>query len=358
LDGSLELGGVALRYADTLNTGAATVTPRFAADWNNASLEAIGTYSQFTTGGWTAQGILSASRFVPVTSGMLGELSGFVGGSTHNDGTRTGEFIANGRLHLPRGRSEMFVGIGAGRTWDEIAWRNVLLGEAGVSLASGPTNALLTITPTMVNDSIKYADTQVSLFHNAERVDWGVLVGFRFGDQLTTLSANVRSWASASANFWMTQRIALVAGIGNYPIDPTEGFPGGRFASLSVRISRHERPGGAKAQTGDEPVAPAAPVTGSPAVTEFVARRAAGEMVTLQVSVEGAQVVELNADFTKWEPLRLAPSAPGLWSVTLPLKAGNYQLNVRVNGGQWIVPPGLLSMSDEFGGAVGLLVVE
>jgi len=46
------------------------------------------------------------------------------------------------------------------------------------------------------------------------------------------------------------------------------------------------------------------------------------------------------------------------WSVTLPLKRGNYQMNVRVNGGQWLVPPGLLSMVDEFGGTVGLLVIE
>jgi hypothetical protein len=44
--------------------------------------------------------------------------------------------------------------------------------------------------------------------------------------------------------------------------------------------------------------------------------------------------------------------------VTLPLRPGKYQMNVRIDGGKWIVPKGLLSMSDEFGGAVGLLVVE
>jgi len=31
---------------------------------------------------------------------------------------------------------------------------------------------------------------------------------------------------------------------------------------------------------------------------------------------------------------------------------------LRIDGGAWIVPPGLLSMVDEFGGPVGLLVVE
>jgi len=33
-------------------------------------------------------------------------------------------------------------------------------------------------------------------------------------------------------------------------------------------------------------------------------------------------------------------------------------MNVRLDGGKWLVPPGLLSMLDEFGGTVGLLVVD
>jgi hypothetical protein len=32
-------------------------------------------------------------------------------------------------------------------------------------------------------------------------------------------------------------------------------------------------------------------------------------------------------------------------------------MNVRVDGGTWVIPPGLLPLKDEFGGSVGLLVV-
>jgi hypothetical protein len=46
------------------------------------------------------------------------------------------------------------------------------------------------------------------------------------------------------------------------------------------------------------------------------------------------------------------------WSVTLPINTGKYEMNIRINGGPWTVPPGLLSMLDEFGGSVGLLVVK
>jgi hypothetical protein len=33
-------------------------------------------------------------------------------------------------------------------------------------------------------------------------------------------------------------------------------------------------------------------------------------------------------------------------------------MNIRLDGGPWTVPPGLLAMLDEFGGSVGLLVVQ
>jgi len=35
-----------------------------------------------------------------------------------------------------------------------------------------------------------------------------------------------------------------------------------------------------------------------------------------------------------------------------------YRVNLRVDGGPWIVPPGLPSVVDEFGGAVGILTIE
>jgi len=72
-----------------------------------------------------------------------------------------------------------------------------------------------------------------------------------------------------------------------------------------------------------------------------------------------ASVVEVSGDFTNWVPLGLERAKDeGWWSKTLLLRPGKYQMNLRLNGGQWIVPPGLLSMVDEFGGSVGLLVIE
>ena len=46
------------------------------------------------------------------------------------------------------------------------------------------------------------------------------------------------------------------------------------------------------------------------------------------------------------------------WSATLPIAAGTYQMNVRIDGGAWLAPPGLMTSTDEFAGVVGILIVE
>jgi len=57
--------------------------------------------------------------------------------------------------------------------------------------------------------------------------------------------------------------------------------------------------------------------------------------------------------------VKLTPSASGaVWRLSMPIARGTHQINLRVNGGRWLVPPGLTPITDEFGGAVGLLVVE
>jgi len=359
VESTLDVGAAALRYADTLSTLAATVTPYLLADWGSAIVEASGTYSQFSSGGGSRQGTFSASRFFPTARGLFAELGAFAGGSAHSDGTRTGEVIANGRIHIPRDNMEMFLGLGGGRTWDAVAWRSVLLGEAGASIDMGPTNALFTISPTIVNDSIKYADAQASLSRKGKSVDLGLVLGFRSGDQLTTLSANVKAWGSASAVVWMTPRIGLALAGGNYPVDPTQGFPGGRFVSVSLRLAqgRHANP------DANEPidsglVAPGPEVKAALAVAGFTTRCGPGDMVTVRVNAPGARLVEINGDFTNWTPIQLVPTGDGWWTSTLALKRGKYQMNLRIDGRDWTVPPGLLSMIDEFGGTVGLLVIE
>ena len=40
------------------------------------------------------------------------------------------------------------------------------------------------------------------------------------------------------------------------------------------------------------------------------------------------------------------------------MKQGVHQINMRIDGGQWIAPPGMPTRKDEFNGDVGLVVVK
>jgi hypothetical protein len=348
---------VALRYADTLSAKAVTVTPRFLADWPNALVDASGTISQFTSGGWSTQGALSGSLFTAKARDLLGELGGFAGGSAHQDGTRTGEIIGDGRLHFVRQSGEFFVGGGGGVTSNGSTWGSVLEGEAGVSVNLAPVGASLTISPVLVRDSIKYTDGQLSLSWTNERLDLGALIGTRVGNQLTNLNANTKSWASFSAAAWMTPHLALAAGGGTYPIDPTQGFPGGRFVSLSIRFATGRHPNALPSGAEQNPLE-SRPADIPLGISSFSAVRSGAGLITLRVNAPRAQLVEITGDFTNWAPVRLQSSGDGSWSTALPLGSGKYQMNLRIDGGAWIVPPCLLSMLDEFGGSVGLLVIE
>jgi hypothetical protein len=355
-EASVDAGAVALRYADTLNASAATLTPRAVADWGRGAAEVSGTYSQFVSGGWSAQGALSGSLFTPTSRGFIAELAGFGGGSAHQDGTRTGEVLANGRLHFMRRMGEFFAGAGGGRTWfGGGGSAGVLLGELGASTTLRDVATSVVLSPVAV-DSLRYMDSQLTLSLTRAKLELGGVLGIRVGDQLTALGGTARSWGSLNAVRWVGSRFAVVAAGGTYPIDPTQGFPGGRFVSLSIRMSTH-RAGTASIGTPPPEIEVRAD-DGLPVVTAFAAEQSGIDSVTLRVKAPRAQLVEVNGDFTGWTPVRMDPAGDGSWAVTLPMAPGKYQMNLRLNGGEWVVPPGLLSMLDEFGGRVGLLIVE
>jgi hypothetical protein len=354
-EATADVGGIALRYADTLNAGAATVSGHALVDWGRAITDAVGTFSQFTAGGSSGQGSLSGSFFSQPIRGVLTEVGGFAGGSAHDDGTRTGEILANARLHFIRSRGEIFAGGSAGRASFGVGAQRILVGEIGGSTQIQTFDATFTFSPIAL-DSVKYADTQISVSWTRRTIDFAALAGVRVGDQVTDLGATARTWGSLTAVAWLKPRVAAVLAGGTYPIDPTQGFPGGRFVSASIRLAR-----GARRAPPPVPAA-VAPESGgrleASAVQRFTWGKAGANAVTLRAQVPLAQSVEISGDFTNWTPVRLSSTGVGSWAVTLPLKPGNYQMNIRVNGGPWRVPPGMLSMVDEFGGSVGLLTIE
>ena len=78
----------------------------------------------------------------------------------------------------------------------------------------------------------------------------------------------------------------------------------------------------------------------------------------ISVALESARTVEVMGDFTAWSPVAMTRSATGIWQVRIPVEEGSHRMEIRADSGAWIPAPGLPVVADEFGGSVGILVVQ
>ncbi|HEV2641547.1 MAG TPA: glycogen-binding domain-containing protein, partial [Candidatus Elarobacter sp.] len=322
---SLDVQGTRLQYADTINTTAAGLSPSVRVDWDRAVLGAWGTYAQLGTA-WSADGAVRGSAFTPNRGPFSGELSTTLGGSTHRDGTHTGSAMALARLHVTGARSGAWLGGGAGGTWDGRTWRSLREGDMGVWLSNGPAALTVSVQPALVDDSIRYTDFSANGSLRRGIYELEGVAGARAGSRLPAVASDARAWASVSAAVWVLPRVALIASGGTYPVDYTQGFPGGKFVSAGVRIALSRRsneavialPIGVEAASDD--------VTGFELVPAGRGTRA------LRVRAPGARLVEISGDFTHWQPRRLTPAANGWYTIVVPIAPGTYQMSVRVDG--------------------------
>jgi 1,4-alpha-glucan branching enzyme len=93
-------------------------------------------------------------------------------------------------------------------------------------------------------------------------------------------------------------------------------------------------------------------------VTALEVRTLVGTQRVLRIYAPAARTVEITGDFTHWQAVQLTRGSDGWWSVTRAMAPGTYQMNLRIDGGRWLAPPGLLTTSDEFGGTIGILTIE
>lgn len=347
---TLDAQGTRLRYADTVDATAAGITPSVRLNWKNAELGSSGTFAQLGHA-WSANGSLDASVSTPSAGPLSAELAGTLGGSTHQDGTRTGSAIGLGRMHLDGASVGTWIGAGAGATSDGFAWRRVREGEAGVWLGNGPATLTLIVQPTVVDDSIRYTDLTADGNWHGGILELGAIAGTRAGARLPLVASSATAWGSVNAAAWVLPRVALLASAGTYPVDYTQSFPGGRFVSVGVRLSLTPRLRPAASPLAIEPGVAAS------GVAELQLTRAGDRKWTLRLRAPEVRKLEVNGDFTGWQPRTLDREADGWYALAAPLASGTYQLNVRVNGGEWTPPPSLPTVRDEFGGTAGVLVV-
>ena len=353
---SVVFGGVRVRYADALDVNAFMISPAVTLQSDNSVVGVTGTISQPSLGPWSAQGQLAVSVNRALASRFALEVGGLAGGSTTGDGTRTGNAQALVRGHVGASRAGLWLGGGAGTAWNGAGWQPTRLTEAGVWAQSERVGIVATITPTVANDSVRYADSQLSLRLRGARVEVDGVLGHRSGGARGTGYVDPSDWASVNMSIRVSARTAIVASGGAYPLDLLQGFPAGRFVSLGLRLTGPgSGPSPEFARTTEELGADRLLRSRVGAV---VVRRVAGGRYELRLRASGAERMEIMGDLTGWEPVAMQAAPDGWWSLVLDGAPGTHEIALRRDRGVWVVPPGLVERTDEFGSAFGIITLR
>ncbi len=354
IDATLDVGAAGIRYSDSVDAGAAVLSPSIRFSARALTLGATASYARLNSGTWASQGSLGGSAYSPTVGPVRGEFDVDAAGSDRQDGTKTGQLQGFARVDLTRSAWGAWFGGGAGRAWDGSAGHSLVLADAGVWLGSGTLTATLGVTPTAIDDSISYTDFEATARWERTRLELRASLGARAGHALVAASRG-RTWGSAGAVYWVGPRVGISADAGLYPPDIAQGFPNGRYVSLGVRLSVHPMWRSHIPAISRTPFTDQSPAGSPPAATiEAFRVQSAGTQRTIHVHAPYARLIEVASDVTDWTPVALSRQKEGWWTGTLTVAPGIHQISVRVDGKEWIVPPGLVSVTDEFGVTAGV----
>jgi hypothetical protein len=242
------------------------------------------------------------------------------------------------RLRLGAPSLGFAVGGGIGALSDHVDQRGLYRAQASVwktfAVDQLFADASFIGTTASLVESTRYVDLSTSWRRVHQWLEIGATAGVRAG----FTNAATGGWGSADAAAWLAPNLAVVAAIGRALDDVPRGVPRTQYASITLRIAAR---GHASVTASDPPVdAPRTVVTRAGVI----------------VRVDSASTVELMADFTEWAGVALERSGKE-WRLDRVVPPGLHRLAIRVNGGEWIAPPGLPRAADDLGGVVGLITV-
>jgi hypothetical protein len=351
--GSVDAGVTRVGYSGVPGVTAYSISPALQLFRPNASLLASGVFSEFSGGGWSVQGSASGSIFVPSGSRFQAELGAAVAGSAPDSGSGTAELLGLARLHLAGARHGLWAGGSLGRTWDGVSWRTAAALEAAGWARLGNATVVASTSPSWIGDSLRFLDNEATVRWVRGPVELGAYGGFR--TWFEPGNATATAWGGATAAYWLSNNLAIVAAGGSYPADFGQGLPAGSYVALTIRVATRRPPTPSKVESREyrllQPLA-------RPVVPDFQVTTVSGTNRLVRIRAPKAGSVEIMGDFNDWRPLPLSKDPGGDWTVVVPMSKGTHRMNLRVDGGDWGVPPGVTALNDDFGGVVGVLVVE
>ena len=356
----------AVRYEDGRYTSALTLEQSLFLTRERSSTFANGVASLFDDGHWSMQGEVSGTRYskaisipeidvpftrdyyIPFFRAIRGEMTLTLNGSAQEGLMPTMHVLPEARVHFLDPQRGVWGGGGFARTFDGEEWRTTLFGDMGGWVRRGTLVITGSIRPQQLQNGDLMSDLSATLEKTARSVTFASTIGLRTGE---ANRVDV-GWISVGATFSINRRLLATASVGNYPSDLLQRLPGARFVSLAIRLpSKSSFP-----RRDDSPSTIRQPVVSQEGVILRISGADSGHVV--RVRAPASERVEIMADFTQWEPVQLVRTPNGFWEVTLPVKSGPHRINVRLDGGDWVVPTNVARVTDDFGGVVGLLIVR
>jgi hypothetical protein len=283
---------------------------------------------------WTGQGVVVASVNGADVTGPNWELSGALSDFSQSNAASTTSAEAMARLRLGATSLGGAVGVGGGELSDAGGRRSLYRVQATAwrTFSADQVVADMSVVGTGPNDiSLEgpgYADFSAGWRRVAGNLELGATAGFRSRLQATQSGG----WGSVDATAWVAPNLAVVVAAGRALEDVPRGVPRTQYASITLRVA-------ARAQR-------------QPAFAPKTVVTRAG----LRMTVDSASRVELMADFTDWAVVLLAQDG-SQWKLDRAVSPGLHRIAIRIDGGDWIAPPGLPRAVDDLGGVVGLITV-
>ena len=280
------------------------------------------------TGGTGAYRGQLSSRYV--NSGVRVERAGIVSAGTLSYSVWGGADIgAVGAARVTYGMQH--AGIGVGARWHALA--------TTLSADRADAKDLVSANPFTYTDV-----TGRAVWYPTD----GIQAEFTGGRRTGVNGVGRRRWAELSGVAPLTRWSVLVASAGSVPSDPARGTVGARYTTLAVRLTF------GAAVNRPPPRLPGIDGGTGTAVSDV---HPDGTR-TLVLTLPDAHTVEIMGDFTDWRPVAMTRAPDGQWYTRAVLSSGAHRVNIRADGGEWRVPPGLPTTPDDFGGVVGVLVIH
>jgi len=346
---AVDLGVSNVHYDGFLPSTAAAVSPSFRWASPRTLVVANGSYLRFASGNRSLQANMSGSLFSAPLGRWTGELSALAGASQYRDFTGFSHALLTGRLHLDGVANGAWIGGTGGTTSFVNAQRPVAALLAGLWRRQFTAIWMVNASYSRVGDSA-YTDVE-----GATRAARG---HFTFdgslGARVWSRGGGHGVYGEASGSYAVAPWIALVLAGGRYPTDPTRGSVAGRYVTLSLRLTTLPSRASTPPLTLPRPVVHhSAPDSEDPPAVSAELRDDGGFVIHA-----AARTVEIEGDFTDWQPLTLSQRDLAAWTLPMALAAGTYRFSIRIDGGEWFVPAGVTRVPDDFGsGMVGLLTV-